>query len=47
MVLFFLWSSDNMLKPNLKEAMKRSKEIKKVKTITYLLNEDLKDMVVK
>lgn len=33
-----------MLKPNLKEAMKRSKEIKKVRTITYLLNEDLKDI---
>lgn len=42
MVLFFLWSSDNMIKPNLKEAMKRSKEKAKVETISYILNEHLK-----
>lgn len=44
MVLFFVWSSDNMLKPNLKEAMKRTKEKAKIETLSYICEEHLKNI---
>ncbi len=42
MVLSFLWSSDNMLKPNLKEARKRTTEETKIETFDSIWNMQLK-----